>query len=61
MMMLAKQLTRPISKLTEATRQVSQENFSYPIDIHRKDEIGELSESFHRMQDQPMPSSSSSP
>ncbi|UTE71951.1 HAMP domain-containing histidine kinase [Rossellomorea marisflavi] len=52
MMMLAKQLTRPISKLTEATRQVSQENFSYPIDIHRKDEIGELSESFHRMQDQ---------
>jgi signal transduction histidine kinase len=52
MIWLARQLTRPISQLTEATKQITKDNFGYPLHIERKDEIGQLSQSFHLMQKQ---------
>ncbi|MFD1863113.1 sensor histidine kinase [Planococcus chinensis] len=52
MLWMARQLTRPIVQLTEATKHIARENFSYPLDIRRNDEIGQLSESFNLMQNQ---------
>lgn len=52
MIFLARQLTRPIVQLTEATKHIARENYSYPLDIQRNDEIGQLSESFNLMQTQ---------
>lgn len=52
MIWLARQLTRPIVQLTEATKHIAQENYNYPLDIQRNDEIGQLSESFNLMQTQ---------
>ncbi|MCM3708267.1 MULTISPECIES: sensor histidine kinase [Cytobacillus] len=46
----AKHLIKPITKLTEATKEISRENFNFPLNIERKDEIGQLAESFSRMQ-----------
>ena len=46
----AKHLIQPITKLTEATREITRENFNYALDIHRSDEIGQLAESFSMMQ-----------
>lgn len=52
MIWMARQLTRPIVQLTEATKYIARENYSYPLDIRRNDEIGQLSESFNLMQTQ---------
>ncbi|WP_203334469.1 sensor histidine kinase [Planococcus beigongshangi] len=52
MIWMARQLTRPIVQLTEATKHIARENYSYPLDIRRNDEIGQLSESFNLMQTQ---------
>ncbi|CAH1200441.1 Heme sensor protein HssS [Paenibacillus plantiphilus] len=52
MLWLAKKITRPITQLTEATKQIAKENYSYPLNIKRKDEIGQLSASFNLMQTQ---------
>lgn len=49
MMWLARQMTRPISQLTEATKQLAKENYHYPLQTERKDEIGELLASFNHM------------
>lgn len=51
-MLLARHLTKPITKLTEATKEIARENFNYPLNIVRNDELGELAESFNRMQRQ---------
>jgi signal transduction histidine kinase len=52
MLWMARQLTRPIVQLTEATKHIARENYSFPLDIRRNDEIGQLSESFNLMQNQ---------
>lgn len=52
MIWMARQLTRPIVQLTEATKHIARENYNYPLDIRRNDEIGQLSESFNLMQTQ---------
>lgn len=44
-----KYLVNPISKLTTATKSLSNGNFNVDLDITRHDEIGELSHSFLRM------------
>ena len=49
MLFVAKQLIRPITQLTEATKQISQENFDHLLTINRQDEIGQLAESFNEM------------
>lgn len=49
---MTRRLIQPITQLTEATKAVSNENFHYTLDISRKDEIGQLAESFHVMQQQ---------
>lgn len=50
--LMTRQLIRPITQLTEATKAVSKEDFHYTLDISRKDEIGQLAESFNLMQQQ---------
>jgi signal transduction histidine kinase len=48
----AKYLIQPITKLTEATKEITRENFNYSLKIDRNDEIGELVKSFDTMQKQ---------
>ncbi|MEK5440769.1 MULTISPECIES: sensor histidine kinase [unclassified Fredinandcohnia] len=50
--LFAKHLIQPITKLTEATKEITRENFNYPLPIDRNDEIGQLVESFNTMQRQ---------
>ncbi|WP_079507563.1 sensor histidine kinase [Mesobacillus jeotgali] len=45
----AKYLVKPISKLTTATKSLSNGDFNVELDITRHDELGELSHSFLRM------------
>lgn len=52
MLWMARQLTRPIVQLTEATKHIARENYNFPLDIRRNDEIGQLSQSFNLMQNQ---------
>jgi hypothetical protein len=47
--MLAVNITRPISKLIEATTIIAEGNFTQRIDIKSKDEIETLAESFNQM------------
>lgn len=49
MIFLARQLIKPIVKLTKATKQVSNENFSVNLPTGRTDEIGLLAKSFLAM------------
>lgn len=42
-------MVQPISKLTTATKDLSEGNFSIKLDINREDEIGELATSFTNM------------
>lgn len=44
-----KYLVKPITKLTNATKSLSNGDFHVKLDISRQDEIGELSQSFLRM------------
>jgi signal transduction histidine kinase len=48
----AKHLIQPITKLTQATKEITRENFQYALKIERNDEIGQLVESFNTMQKQ---------
>ncbi len=49
MLIVAKKLIEPITELTAATKMVGNEQFNGTLDIHRKDEIGQLAHSFQRM------------
>lgn len=49
MLIVAKRLIRPITQLTVATKKVGKEEFSGILQIHQKDEIGQLAESFQKM------------
>ncbi|WP_332650016.1 sensor histidine kinase [Lysinibacillus sp. 54212] len=46
---MAKQLIRPIAQLTEATQQITNDNYNVSLEINRRDEIGQLAESFNSM------------
>lgn len=49
MLFVAKRLILPITQLTEATKQISQEKYDHLLKINRKDELGQLAESFNEM------------
>lgn len=49
MLIVAKRLIRPITQLTEATKQISQEKYDHMLTIDRRDEIGQLAKSFNEM------------
>lgn len=49
MLFVAKQLIRPITQLTEATKQISKENYDLLLKVKRRDEIGQLASSFNQM------------
>lgn len=46
---VARQVTRPIERLVQATREVREGRFSGSIDIRSRDEVGELAGAFRRM------------
>jgi adenylate cyclase len=46
---LARSITAPIAKLSEGTREVAAGNFDFKLNVHRRDEIGDLAESFNQM------------
>ncbi len=46
---VARQITRPLNRLVQATRQVSEGHYSGEIDVRSRDEIGELATAFQRM------------
>ena len=48
-LLVARQVTRPVKQLVEATRQVSEGKFSGSFAVASKDEIGELAAAFDRM------------
>lgn len=49
MLIVAKKLIEPITKLTLAAKKVGDEKFTGTLEIHRRDEIGQLAQSFQRM------------
>ncbi|MFS0690679.1 HAMP domain-containing sensor histidine kinase [Sporosarcina sp. 179-K 8C2 HS] len=49
MLIVAKKLIEPITKLTAAAKRVGEEKFTGTLDINRRDEIGQLAQSFQRM------------
>lgn len=46
---VARQITAPIARLVEATREVREGRFSGSIDVRSRDEVGELAAAFRRM------------
>ncbi len=52
MLFVARKLIQPISVLTEATKKVGAEQFSFTLPTNRGDEIGELATSFQKMAEQ---------
>lgn len=49
MLFVARNLIKPISKLTKATKQVGEEKFAIDLPVNRVDEIGQLANSFQAM------------
>ena len=49
MLLVARLLIKPITKLTEATEKMGTETFDVPLSIDRKDEIGRLADQFIKM------------
>ncbi|VEF46532.1 sensor histidine kinase [Bacillus freudenreichii] len=49
MLIVAKMLIDPITKLTVAAKKVGEEQFAAELDIHRRDEIGQLAHTFQTM------------
>ena len=49
---MTRQIIKPITQLTEATKAIANENYNYTLDISRNDEIGQLADSFRTMQQQ---------
>ncbi|MFS0656454.1 sensor histidine kinase [Bacillus sp. 179-C3.3 HS] len=47
---MSRKLTQSLSELTSATQEMANHNFEYPLMINRKDEIGQLADSFRLMQ-----------
>jgi two-component system, NtrC family, nitrogen regulation sensor histidine kinase NtrY len=45
----AARVTRPVEQLAEAAREVAAGNWSTQVEVHSRDEIGDLAESFNRM------------
>ena len=48
-MLISKGITKPVGKLVEGTRRVSQGDLRYTVKVKGNDEISELAESFNRM------------
>ncbi|MFC6331034.1 ATP-binding protein [Paenibacillus septentrionalis] len=49
---MTKRLIQPISELSEATKAITNDDFTYSLGIDRKDELGQLAENFIMMQQQ---------
>ncbi|MGN1401993.1 MAG: sensor histidine kinase [Bacillus sp. (in: firmicutes)] len=52
MLFVAKQLIKPITQLTDATKQITKGDYGLRLSINRSDEIGQLAHSFNQMTEQ---------
>src|SRR5699024_8410170 len=52
MLFVARNLIRPLSQLTKATKQVGEEEFAIDLPVNRADEIGQLANSLQTMTNQ---------
>ncbi|UCF70303.1 MAG: diguanylate cyclase [candidate division WOR-3 bacterium] len=50
--LISRYITRSIAKLIYGVRQVANRNFTFKVDIHAKNEIGELADTFNQMVDE---------
>jgi diguanylate cyclase (GGDEF)-like protein len=50
--LISRYITRSIAKLIYGVRQVANRNFTFKVDIHSKNEIGELADTFNQMVDE---------
>jgi diguanylate cyclase (GGDEF)-like protein len=50
-LLIARSITRPVSKLAEAARRVKEGDYKRHVDVDQRDEIGELAVSFNHMLD----------
>jgi diguanylate cyclase (GGDEF)-like protein len=48
-LLIARTVTRPVQRLAEAARRVQQGDYTHPLDVRQKDEIGQLAVSFNHM------------
>jgi two-component system NtrC family sensor kinase len=49
---IRKMIHNPITKLNDATKEVANLNLDHKVDIHSRDELGNLADSFNKMTDQ---------
>lgn len=49
--LIARQITGPVQRLADGTRRVQEGDYSRPVEVERRDEIGELAVSFNHMLD----------
>ncbi|MBD8070176.1 sensor histidine kinase [Bacillus sp. PS06] len=49
-LLMSRRLTKSLLELTSATKEIANQNYEYPLMVNRKDEIGELADSFRKMQ-----------
>jgi signal transduction histidine kinase len=49
MLIVAKKMIDPLTKLTIATNKIANEDFQVPIPVYQRDEIGQLADSFRNM------------
>ncbi|WP_342507289.1 HAMP domain-containing sensor histidine kinase [Sporosarcina sp. FSL K6-2383] len=49
-LLVSRKLTQSLSELTSATQEIANHNYEYTLMIRRKDEIGQLADSFRMMQ-----------
>lgn len=47
---MSRRLSNPLTELTSATNEIANHNYEYPLMVNRKDEIGQLADSFRMMQ-----------
>ena len=48
---IARSVTRPVQRLAEAARRVEQGDYTHPLEVTQKDELGQLAVSFNHMLD----------
>jgi len=49
---MSRSITRPLKQLTKAATAISKRNYSLPVEVNRRDELGELASAFNIMAEQ---------
>ncbi|MET1080836.1 MAG: EAL domain-containing protein [Pseudomonas sp.] len=49
-LLLARGMSQPVRRLAEAAQRIGQGDYQEPLELHRRDELGQLASAFNRMQ-----------